>query len=193
MLEGNRALPSPQDLVQRMAEQINETDIIERLNSALSVRGFFITTVEVFNDAIDALIQRVFRKDNFAVQSVVGPLLHDSGPLGNLSVRLKLLFGLGVLPDDIYHDIEDIIKLRNQLNSDGSEYDFTDPQILVPIKKLNLVAKMGMVQLDVLEPDGDIDLDFYQLQLQRQQQIIKSGLSLAIVEICNELNKESPF
>ncbi|CAH8193278.1 transcriptional repressor MtlR [Vibrio aestuarianus] len=193
ILEGNRALPSPQDLVQRMAEQINETDIIERLNSAPSVRGFFITTVEVFNDAIDALIQRVFRKDNFAVQSVVGPLLHDSGPLGNLSVRLKLLFGLGVLPDDIYHDIEDIIKLRNQLNSDGSEYDFTDPQILVPIKKLNLVAKMGMVQLDVLEPDGDIDLDFYQLQLQRQQQIIKSGLSLAIVEICNELNKESPF
>lgn len=192
-MEGNRALPSPQDLVQRMAEQINETDIIERLNSAPSVRGFFITTVEVFNDAIDALIQRVFRKDNFAVQSVVGPLLHDSGPLGNLSVRLKLLFGLGVLPDDIYHDIEDIIKLRNQLNSDGSEYDFTDPQILVPIKKLNLVAKMGMVQLDVLEPDGDIDLDFYQLQLQRQQQIIKSGLSLAVVEICNELNKESPF
>lgn len=192
-MEGNRALPSPQDLVQRMAEQINETDIIERLNSAPSVRGFFITTVEVFNDAIDALIQRVFRKDNFAVQSVVGPLLHDSGPLGNLSVRLKLLFGLGVLPDDIYHDIEDIIKLRNQLNSDGSEYDFTDPKILVPIKKLNLVAKMGMVQLDVLEPDGDIDLDFYQLQLQRQQQIIKSGLSLAIVEICNELNKESPF
>lgn len=192
-MEGNRALPSPQDLVQRMAEQINETDIIERLNSAPSVRGFFITTVEVFNDAIDALIQRVFRKDNFAVQSVVGPLLHDSGPLGNLSVRLKLLFGLGVLPDDIYHDIEDIIKLRNQLNSDGSEYDFTDPQILVPIKKLNLVAKMGMVQLEVLEPDGDIDLDFYQLQLQRQQQIIKSGLSLAIVEICNELNKESPF
>ncbi|MDF4902563.1 MltR family transcriptional regulator, partial [Vibrio parahaemolyticus] len=26
-----------------------------------------------------------------------------------------------------------------------------------------------------------------------QQQIIKSGLSLAIVEICNELGKDSPF
>ncbi|NAX19482.1 MULTISPECIES: MltR family transcriptional regulator [unclassified Vibrio] len=176
-----------------MADRINESDIIERLNSAHSVRGFFITTVEVFNEAIDALMQRIFRKDNFAVQSVVGPLLQDSGPLGNLSVRLKLLFGLGVLPDDVYHDIEDIIKLRNQLNSDGAEYVFTDPKILVPIKKLHLVAKMGMVQLEVLEPDGDIELDFYQLQLQRQQQIIKSGLSLAIVEICNELNKESPF
>ncbi|MDW2167206.1 MltR family transcriptional regulator, partial [Vibrio sp. 2099] len=132
-------------------------------------------------------------KDNFAVQSVVGPLLQDSGPLGDLSVRLKLLFGLGVLPDDIYHDIEDIIKLKNQLNSDASDYEFTDPNILEPIKKLHLVKKMGMVQLEVNEPDDDIDLEFYQLQLQRQQQIIKSGLSLAIVEICNELGKDSPF
>ncbi|MDF5502064.1 MltR family transcriptional regulator, partial [Vibrio parahaemolyticus] len=117
----------------------------------------------------------------------------DSGPLGDLSVRLKLLFGLGVLPDDIYHDIEDIIKLKNQLNSDASDYEFTDPNILEPIKKLHLVKKMGMVQLEVSEPDDDIDLEFYQLQLQRQQQIIKSGLSLAIVEICNELGKDSPF
>ncbi len=138
-------------------------------------------------------MQRIFRKDNFAVQSVVGPLLQDSGPLGDLSVRLKLLFGLGVLPDDIYHDIEDIIKLKNQLNSDASDYEFTDPNILEPIKKLHLVKKMGMVQLEVSEPDDDIDLEFYQLQLQRQQQIIKSGLSLAIVEICNELGKDSPF
>ncbi len=176
-----------------MADNINETEIIERLNSAPSVRGFFIAAVDVLNDSIDGLVQRIFRKDNFAVQSVVGPLLQDSGPLGDLSVRLKLLFGLGVLPDDIYHDIEDIIKLKNQLNSDASDYEFTDPNILEPIKKLHLVKKMGMVQLEVSEPDDDIDLEFYQLQLQRQQQIIKSGLSLAIVEICNELGKDSPF
>ncbi|HHF2984943.1 TPA: MltR family transcriptional regulator [Vibrio alginolyticus] len=176
-----------------MADNINETEIIERLNNAPSVRGFFIAAVDVFNDSIDGLVQRIFRKDNFAVQSVVGPLLQDSGPLGDLSVRLKLLFGLGVLPDDIYHDIEDIIKLKNQLNSDASDYEFTDPNILEPIKKLHLVKKMGMVQLEVSEPDDDIDLEFYQLQLQRQQQIIKSGLSLAIVEICNELGKDSPF
>ncbi|CAM2964912.1 MltR family transcriptional regulator [Vibrio mytili] len=176
-----------------MAENINETEIIERLNSAPSVRGFFIAAVDVFNDAIDGLIQRIFRKDNFAVQSVVGPLLQDSGPLGDLSVRLKLLYGLGVLPDDVYHDIEDIIKLKHHLNSDASDYEFTDPSILSPIKKLHLVKKMGMVQFEVNQPDDDIDLEFYQLQLQRQQQIIKSGLSLAIVEICNELGKESPF
>ncbi|NOI15301.1 MltR family transcriptional regulator [Vibrio hepatarius] len=176
-----------------MADKLNETEIIERLNNAPSVRGFFIAAVDIFNDSIDALIQRIFRKDNFAVQSVVGPLLQDSGPLGDLSVRLKLLYGLGVLPDNVYHDIEDIIKIKNTLNSDASDYEFTDPNILEPITKLNLVQSLGMVQLQVSEPDDDIDLEFYQLQLQRQQQIIKSGLSLAIVEICNELDKESPF
>ncbi|MGF1720144.1 MltR family transcriptional regulator [Vibrio kyushuensis] len=172
---------------------INETEIIEQLNNAPSVRGFFIAAVDVFNSSIDALVQRIFRKDNFAVQSVVGPLLQDSGPLGDLSVRLKLLFGLGVLPDEVYHDIEDIIKIKNMLNNDASDYEFTDPNILLPIKELNLVKKMGMVQLEVSEPDDDIDLEFYHLQLQRQQQIIKSGLSLAIVDICNELGKDSPF
>jgi len=176
-----------------MANTINETEIIEKLNSASSVRGFFIASVEVFENSIDALIQRIFLKDDFAVQSVVGPLLQDTGPLGDLSVRLKLLFGLGVLPNHIYHDIEAIIKLRNKLNSDGEEYEFTAPQILLPIKDLNLVKNMGMVQLEVNEPDDDIDIEFYELQLMRQRQIIRSGLSLAIVEICNELAKDSPF
>ncbi|MCG3721021.1 MltR family transcriptional regulator [Vibrio cincinnatiensis] len=176
-----------------MAEKINETDILERLNEAPSVRGFFITTVEVLAQAIDTLMQRIFRKDNFAVQSVVGPLLDDTGPLGNLSVRLKLLYGLGVIADDVYHDIETIIKLRNQLNSDGTEYVFTDPKIIAAIEVLNLVQKMGLLPVNNIEPDGDIDLEFYHLQLQRQQQIIRSGLSLTIIEICNELNKESPF
>ena len=176
-----------------MTDAINETDIIEKLNTTPSVRGFFITTVDVLESAIDILMQRVFRKDDFAVQSVVGPLLHDSGPLGDPSVRLKLLYGLGVIPDDVYHDIEDIIKLKNQLNNDVQEYQFTDPAILAAIKKLNLVNSMQMIPLDVAQPDEDIDSEFYQLQMLRQQQVIKSGLSLAVIEICNKLNKESPF
>jgi mannitol operon repressor len=50
-----------------------------------------------------------------------------------------------------------------------------------------------MAQLDVTTPDQDMDSEFYQLQLLRQQRIIKSSLSLAIIEMCNALNKESPF
>lgn len=176
-----------------MTDTISESEILEKLNAAPTVRGFFIAAVEVFHQSVDLLIQRVFRKDDFAVQSVVGPLLHDSGPLGNLAVRLKLLFGLGVLPDDVYHDIEDIIKLKNTLNQDANEYDFTDTAVLEPLKQLRSVKQMGISQLQVLEPDDDIDAEFYQLQLQRQRQVIKSGLSLAIVDICSQLDRESPL
>jgi mannitol operon repressor len=176
-----------------MTDTISESEILEKLNAAPTVRGFFIAAVEVFHLSVDLLIQRVFRKDDFAVQSVVGPLLDDSGPLGNLSVRLKLLFGLGVLPDDIYHDIEDIIKLKNTLNQDANEYDFTDIAVLEPLKQLRSVNQMGITQLMPLQADEDTDDELFQLQMQRQRQMIKSGLSLAIVDICNQLDKESPL
>ncbi|ASA58040.1 MltR family transcriptional regulator [Vibrio gazogenes] len=176
-----------------MVEKINEADIIEQLNVAPSVRGFFIAAVNIFEKSIDSLVQRIFRSDYLAVKAVINPLLESSGPLGDLSVRIKLLFGLGVIPDEVYHDIETIIRLRNQLNKDGAEYHFTDPNILDSIHKISAFKKMGIFQLTPTLIDEEIDAKLYQLQLDRQQQVIKSSLSLAIVEICNMLNVESPF
>ncbi|MDW6004965.1 MltR family transcriptional regulator [Vibrio mangrovi] len=176
-----------------MVEKINEADIIEQLNVAPSVRGFFIAAVDIFEQSVDSLVQRIFRSDYLAVKAVINPLLESSGPLGNLSVRIKLLFGLGVIPDAVYHDIETIIRLRNQLNKDGTEYHFTDPKILDAIKKISALSQMGILQLTPPMIDEEADVAFYQLQLNRQQQVIKSSLSLAIVDICNTLNIESPF
>ncbi|WEM44433.1 MltR family transcriptional regulator (plasmid) [Photobacterium sp. DA100] len=176
-----------------MAHSDQESDILERLNDAPTVRGFFITSVEVFDEAVESLIQRIFRKDDFAVKSVVEPLLSQSGPLGELSVRLKLLFGLGVVDDDVYHDIEAIIRLRDFLNKEGKEYSFTEPAILEPVKQLHMVQKMGVVLLDVAPPDDETDITFYQMQLARQEQVIKSAMALAVSGICGELDKESPF
>ncbi|PSU50607.1 MltR family transcriptional regulator [Photobacterium frigidiphilum] len=176
-----------------MAQSDQESDILERLSDTSNVRGFIITSVEVFEEAVDSLIQRIFRKDDFAVKSVVGPLLDNSGPLGEITVRLKLLLGLGVVSHNIYQDIDAFLKLRDFLNSDGSDYCFTDPKILQPIKKMHAVQNMGMVQLEIASPGDDVDLIFYQMQLARQEQIIKSALALAIAGICNELGRDSPF
>ncbi|UTV30682.1 MltR family transcriptional regulator [Photobacterium atrarenae] len=176
-----------------MVDHDQESDILERLNASPTVRGFFITSVDVFDEAVDRLIQRIFRKDDFAVKSVVEPLLCQSGPLGELNVRLKLLFGLGVIADAPYHDIEAVMKLRDFLNNEGKEYSFTDPAISESIKKLSAVQAMGVVQLEIAPPTDDADLSFYQMQLARQEQIIKSALALAVAGICGELDKESPF
>lgn len=48
---------------------------------------------------------KVFRKDDYAVKYAVEPLLEGDGPLGKLSVRLKLLFALGAISREVYEDI----------------------------------------------------------------------------------------
>lgn len=73
---------------------------------------------------------QVFRKDDYAVKYAVEPLLDGDGPLGDLSVRLKLIYGLGVLNRQEYEDAELLMALREELNHDGNEYTFTDDEIL---------------------------------------------------------------
>jgi len=185
------AQPNPAEL---MSKQLQENEILECLNTSMTARGFFISTVDIFEQLIQALIERIFLKNDFAVQSVVGPLLQDSGPLGELSVRLKLLFGLGVIPQTTYQDIEGIIKLKNLLNNDSADYHFTDIPIANAIKSLHLAENMSMTIFDsITVAQDDMDLIFYKIQLDRQQQVIKSSLALGIISLCENLNKDSPF
>jgi len=177
-----------------MSKKLQENEILEYLNTSLTVRGFFISAVDVFEQVVQTLIERIFLKNDFAVQSVVGPLLQNSGPLGELSVRLKLLFGLGVISHDIYHDIEGMIKLKSLLNNDSAEYNFTDVVIVNAIQALNISKKMNMLSFEAITAaQDDVDLVFYKMQIDRQQQVIKSSLALAIISLCEALDKESPF
>lgn len=176
-----------------MSAPLNETQILERLNQTPSTRGFFIAAVDIFDQMIDLLMQRIFRKDNFAVQSVVDPLLHDSGPLGDTIVRLKLLYGLGVISDTNYHDITTFIQIRNQLNRDGADHSFSDPTLFASIRLLHLSHPLKTPSFNQLQKYQDVDTEWSQWQERRQQQIIRSTLSLGIVEICCDLDRESPF
>lgn len=47
------------------------------------------------------------------VKFVVELFLYDIGLLGDLMVCLKFLFGLGVILDEVFYDIEYLIKLCN--------------------------------------------------------------------------------
>ena len=41
--------------------------VYEKLNKAMSLRGFITIAVAIFDETIDELINRVFRKTDFAV------------------------------------------------------------------------------------------------------------------------------
>ena len=176
-----------------MTKQKNDLEIIERLNAASSVRGVVLTAVELFEISLEKLVQRVFRKDDHAVKYAVEPLLNTAGPLGDLMVRLKLLYALGIISQDIYQDMELLISLRDQLNSDGREFSFTSPETLEPIKQLNSIQKMGIAQLDMAPPNKDDDINFYNMYMERQEQVIRSAFALAIASMCSELNQDNPL
>jgi len=78
-------------------KQAFENQVLERLNTGRSVRSFLIAAVELLAEAVNLLVLQVFRKDDYAVRYAVEPLLLGNGPLGELSVRLKLIYGLGVI------------------------------------------------------------------------------------------------
>ena len=89
-----------------------ENRVLERLNAGKTVRSFLITAVELLTEAVNILVLQVFRKDDYAVKYAVEPLLDGDGPLGDLSVRLKLIYGLGVLNRQEYEDAELLMALR---------------------------------------------------------------------------------
>ncbi|WP_372881957.1 MltR family transcriptional regulator [Psychromonas sp.] len=170
-----------------MTKQKDDLKIIERLNAASSLQGAVLTAVELFETALNKLVQRIFRKDDHAVKYAVEPLLNSSGPLGNLMVRLKLTFALGIISQEVYQDMENLVKLRDRLNRDNREFSFTSPATLEAIKKI------GLVQQAISASEKDADINFDDMYMARQEQVIRSAFALAIASTCSQLDKETPL
>ncbi|MBQ0368682.1 MltR family transcriptional regulator, partial [Providencia rettgeri] len=107
-----------------------ENQILERLNQRPEVHLFVQDVVILISQAIDKLMLKVFRKDDYAVKYAVEPLLTGNGPLGELSVRLKLLFALGAISRETYEDIELFLALNESLSAEKINVNFTDDEIL---------------------------------------------------------------
>ena len=166
----SRPLRLLSDMQAMMEEtQAFENRVLERLNAGKTVRSFLIATVELLTEAVNILVLQVFRKDDYAVKYAVEPLLEGSGPLGDLSVRLKLIYGLGVISRAEYEDAELLMALREELNHDGNEYSFTDDEIIGPFGELHCVAALPPTpQFD------DSDAELLAMQKLRYQQMVRS-------------------
>jgi mannitol operon repressor len=167
-----------------------DIDIVETLSEAETAYDFFTASFDLFEDAVDILIQNVFRKDDYAVKYAVEPLLSRDGPLAHLPVRIKLLYGLGLLSQDSYQDIEKFIELKDFVQLEGDSIDF-----LSLIERLNTIRAVAKI----LPPNlGDNQLEesshyIVQMKLDQNRQVIKSSLILAITEIIKELHRETPL
>lgn len=185
----SRPLRLLSDMQAMMEEtQAFENRVLERLNAGKTVRSFLIATVELLTEAVNILVLQVFRKDDYAVKYAVEPLLEGSGPLGDLSVRLKLIYGLGVISRAEYEDAELLMALREELNHDGNEYSFTDDEIIGPFGELHCVAALPPTpQFD------DSDAELLAMQKLRYQQMVRSTMVLSLTELISRISLKKPF
>lgn len=168
--------------------QAFENRVLERLNTGRTVRSFLIAAVELLSEAVNLLVIQVFRKDDYAVKYAVEPLLLGDGPLGELSVRLKLVYGLGVISRNEYEDAELLMALREALNDDGTEYRFTDDELLGPFAELHCVTALPPL------PDlsGD-DAELSAMLQQRYQQVVRSTMVLSLTELISRISLRQAF
>ncbi|WP_304439230.1 MULTISPECIES: MltR family transcriptional regulator [unclassified Erwinia] len=168
--------------------QAFENRVLERLNAGRSVRSFLIAAVELLAEAVNLLVIQVFRKDDYAVKYAVEPLLLGNGPLGELSVRLKLIYGLGVINRSEYEDAELLMALREALNDDGTDYRFTDDELLGPFGELHCVTALPP------RPDFSIaDPEMVAMLRQRYQQVVRSTLVLSLTELISRISLKQAF
>lgn len=168
--------------------QAFENRVLERLNAGRSVRSFLIAAVELLAEAINILVIQVFRKDDYAVKYAVEPLLHGDGPLGELSVRLKLIYGLGMINRNEYEDCELLMALREELNHDGHEYRFTDDEILGPFGELHCVTPLPS------RPDfAAEDVELRNMQQLRYQQVVRSTMVLSLTSLISLISQKQAF
>ena len=188
-----RQWPRPLPLLSGMQAMMEETQafenrVLERLNAGKTVRSFLIAAVELLTEAVNILVLQVFRKDDYAVKYAVEPLLDGDGPLGNLSVRLKLIYGLGMISRAEYEDAELLMALREELNHDGNDYAFTDDEILGPFGELHCVAALPPTPLF-----DDSDAELLAMQKQRYQQIVRSTMVLSLTELISRISLKKAF
>ncbi len=167
--------------------QAFENRVLERLNAGNSVRSLLIASAGLLTEAVNNLVMQVFRKDDYAVKYAVEPLLDGNGPLGELSVRLKLVYGLGVITRAEYEDCELLMALREELNHDGNDYAFTDDEILGPFGELHCVSALPPPPVPVE------DAELAAMQIQRYQQIVRSTMVLSLTELIARIGLKKAF
>lgn len=170
--------------------QLHENQVLEQLNAGTTVRDLMEAAVILLAEAVNILVLQIFRKDDYAVKYAVEPLLVGAGPLGELPVRLKLVYALGVISRHEYEDAELLLALHEELQDDPNEYRFTDDEILGPLSELHCVSSFPPLPEFSRVPGDDA---LYRMQQQRYQQIVRSTVVLSATEYLVRISAKKAF
>lgn len=169
-------------------------DYIDKLSEETTFGGFLSIANQCFSKAVEQLIERVFRKTDFALKSVVDSLFEHQGPLADIEVRLKVLLGLGVISPKVFEDISLFLEVKQHLNEEEDEFAFSHPAVLKFAKDLHHIDFLPIDELlNMKASTVNKDSMLFQMQQMRLEKMVRSSLILAVTEIDEQLNVESPL
>ncbi|MEN2899029.1 Mannitol operon repressor [Mannheimia haemolytica] len=136
----------------------------------------------------------MFRKTDFALKSVVDSLFEHQGPLADIEVRLKVLLGLGVISPKVFEDISLFLEVKQHLNEEEDEFAFSHPAVVKFAKDLHHIDFLPINELlNMKASAANKDSMLFQMQQMRLEKMVRSSLILAVTEIDEQLNVESPL
>lgn len=164
---------------------LREDTILEKLSQQTDIHSLLTAAIDLINNSVNQLILKVFRKERHAIKFVIPSLVGKNGPLNDTSVCLKLLYALGIITREEYEDVELLVAILDELDSDDKKYTFIDDEILGPISLLHdMVLPPNLaLQSDSANETGIVDSLKSSIYQNRYQQMIRSALIIAITDL----------
>ena len=164
----------------------NEAELLEVISTAEDPSAVFLAAYHALDDTIGVLMQSIFYKDDYAVKYVVDPLLKNQGPLGDVMIRSKLLYGLGVINREIYEDIERFVTLKEWADTPQSSIYFTDPDVIEELQRVHVVQSVMPIDYDQ-QAANSLPQEMLTMFIERHNQKVQSSIVLAIAELVRQI------
>lgn len=164
----------------------NEAELLEVISTAEDASAVFLAAYHALDDTIGVLMQSIFYKDDYAVKYVVDPLLKNQGPLRDVMIRSKLLYGLGVINREIYEDIERFVTLKEWADTPQSSIYFTDPDVIEELQRVHVVQSVMPIDYDQ-QAANSLPQEMLTMFIERHNQKVQSSIVLAIAELVRQI------
>jgi DNA-binding MltR family transcriptional regulator len=102
-----------------------------------SDRGCVLIAVAALDESMSILLRACFSNVDLVVKQAVEPLFGPSGPLSSFWTKILLCYSLGLLPNELFTDLEKVRKLRNRFAHVHEPRSFDMPAIAAVVSTLS--------------------------------------------------------
>ena len=113
-----------------MSKKKNQEDILSDVLNTESDRGCVLVGASILDNMLEKVIKHnLFLGATGARKEAVNSLFEVNGPLSTFWSRIQFGYAIGIIKNTMYHDLEVIRKLRNEVAHNIYKIDFSNKKI----------------------------------------------------------------